>query len=69
MADELSEEEKQRILDEERRRFAEEQFRAQVRMDLQKGTIMAVAPPKPKSNRNIFIATCTATGMGTNDLE
>jgi hypothetical protein len=55
MTDELSEEQRQRILDEERNRHAEEQFRTQVRMDLQKNSTATGKPPQPKSNRSIFI--------------
>jgi hypothetical protein len=63
MTDELSEEQKQRILDEERRRHAEEQFRTQVRMDLQKNSTTAVKPPQPKNNRNIFIIVGVAVAL------
>lgn len=63
MTDELSDEQKQRILEEERRRHAEEQFRTQVRMDLQKNSTATVKPPQPKSNRNIFIVAGVAVGL------
>lgn len=61
---ELSDEQKQRILQEEQARLAEEQYRAQVRRDLQRRTgaaaVPTVAPIPAKSNmlRSVLIVAC-----------
>src|SRR5208283_345533 len=61
---ELSNEQKQRILGEEQQRLAEEQYRAQVRKDLQSRTgaaaVPTVAPIPSKSNmlRFVLIVAC-----------
>ena len=52
---ELSDEQKQRILEEERQRLAEEQYRTQVRRDLQSRTVGAGSVPSKSSSLKICL--------------
>jgi S1-C subfamily serine protease len=61
---ELSDDQKQRILQEEEQRLAEEQYRAQVRHELQAQDGSATPhKPQPNTTRNVLIAACAVVAL------